>query len=296
MSSQTGRGSDAPSSYTGQSTSSSSRYAGQGAAISAVRETILSGMSWSSIFGGAFAIAAISVALLALGSGIGLASVSPWGYAGSAVALTVGAMIWVMVTQWIAAACGGYLTGRLRARIEGVSTSEVAFRDTAHGFLAWAVATIFTVYAFASTAASMGSIGAQAANSTPPAAGSAVDPTDYYVDTLFRGNNPAVMIPESTRVEAKRILLRDMSNGLFAASDKAYVAQLISARAGIPPVDASRRVDAVMADMTAQADKARQAAEAFAFFTFLAMLIGAVLACWGASYGGRERDAAEVRA
>ena len=37
---------------------------------------------------------------------------------------------------------GGYVAGRLRTRWVGVHTHEIFFRDTAHGFLAWALATV----------------------------------------------------------------------------------------------------------------------------------------------------------
>ena len=47
-------------------------------------------------------------------------------------------------TQLAASGMGGYLAGRLRTKWAGIHTDEVYFRDTAHGFLAWAVATLLT--------------------------------------------------------------------------------------------------------------------------------------------------------
>ena len=43
-----------------------------------------------------------------------------------------------------ASGVGGYLAGRLRVRWRDTDVDEVHFRDTAHGLLTWAVATLFT--------------------------------------------------------------------------------------------------------------------------------------------------------
>jgi hypothetical protein len=78
-----------------------------------------------------------------LGSAFGLASVSPWPGAGAKPStFTIGAGVWMVITQWLSAALGGYVAGRLRVRWHGLHTDEVFFRDTAHGFLTWATATV----------------------------------------------------------------------------------------------------------------------------------------------------------
>src|SRR5690349_18596371 len=100
-------------------------------------ESAISAVSWPAIVAGAFAIAAVGLILLALGSGLGLSSVSPWPSSGpSATTFGVYAAVWLIIVQWVSAAVGGYLTGRLRTKWVGVHTDEVYFRDTAHGFLA----------------------------------------------------------------------------------------------------------------------------------------------------------------
>ena len=50
--------------------------------------------------------------------------------------------IWLIVTQWVAFALGGYMAGRLRVRWASLHTDEVFFRDTAHGLLTWAISTV----------------------------------------------------------------------------------------------------------------------------------------------------------
>ncbi|WP_395397747.1 hypothetical protein [Novosphingobium sp. BL-8A] len=102
-----------------------------------------SAMSWSAIFGGTVGAIAITLSLLALGSALGLATISPWpGLGAKASTFAIGTGIWLIVTQWLSALTGGYLSGRLRTRWTGLHTDEVFFRDTAHGFLAWATATV----------------------------------------------------------------------------------------------------------------------------------------------------------
>jgi hypothetical protein len=87
----------------------------------------------------------------------------------------------------IASTFGGYITGRLRHAWEDVNIHE-RFRDTAHGFVTWAFATVLTAtvlagagshllaaaWAVAIPAAGVGA--AQAANSCG----------DVYVDRLLR--------------------------------------------------------------------------------------------------------------
>lgn len=104
--------------------------------------------------GGAFVAAALSVALLALGAGLGLSSVSLWSHAGIAAStIGKGAIIWLILAQIIASAMGGYLAGRLRTKWATIHTDEVYFRDTAHGFLVWAEGLVITVYFLASASA-----------------------------------------------------------------------------------------------------------------------------------------------
>jgi hypothetical protein len=100
-------------------------------------------VSWPAIIAGAFVAVAVSLVLLTLGGGLGFAAISPWpGRGVSATTLAVTSAIWLIVTQWLSAAFGGYVAGRLRTRWIGTHTHEVFFRDTAHGLITWAVATV----------------------------------------------------------------------------------------------------------------------------------------------------------
>ena len=79
--------------------------------------------SWSAIIAGAFVAAAVSLILLALGSGLGFALISPWD--GQGVTLTtfaVSTAIWFIIMQWVSSALGGYIAGRLRTRWPGTAS------------------------------------------------------------------------------------------------------------------------------------------------------------------------------
>jgi hypothetical protein len=122
-----------------------------------------SAASWPAILAGAFVAIATSLVLFALGSGFGLALVSPWpGRGVSATGFTVNAAIWLIVTQWLSAALGGYIAGRLRTKWVGTHTHEVFFRDTAHGLITWSVATVVVALLLAGSVASMIGGGARA--------------------------------------------------------------------------------------------------------------------------------------
>ena len=109
-------------------------------------ESSSAAVEWGAITAGAVAAVGVTLILVTLGSGIGLANVSPWSFANpSPLAFGISAGLWLIITQWLASAFGGYFTGRLRTKWVGIRTNEIAFRDSAHGFLAWALATLIVV-------------------------------------------------------------------------------------------------------------------------------------------------------
>lgn len=269
-------------------------------------ESPVSAISWAAIFGGAVAAASATVILVALGSGLGLASISPWPNAGaSAVTFSIGVGIWLIIVQWVSSGLGGFITGRLRTKWVGTHTHEVFFRDTAHGFLTWAVASVIGALLLASAASSAIGTGtraaATAASGAAQGAGSAAQQAqthDYDLDTLFRGEKPemAASDPE-VRGETTRILAIGLRNGDVPATDRSYLAQLVADRTGVSQADAQKRVDDAVAAEKAAETKARQAADlarkstsAVAFFTALSMVIGAFIASVASAFGGSLRD------
>ncbi|WP_460135657.1 hypothetical protein [Pseudomonas sp. S1_E04] len=272
-----------------------------------------SGVSWGAIFAGAAAAAALSLILVLLGFGLGFSAVSPWADSGiSAKGLGISTIVWLAFTQIVASGLGGYIAGRLRVKWAGMHGDEVYFRDTAHGFLAWAVATLVTATLVVGSVSSVVGGGVQAgasvASGAAQAAGTAAqgvkgDDFGYYVDSLFRDDRPVAVSDDAAHGVVARIFARTLSNdGQLAAQDRAYLAQLISQRTNLSQADAEARIDKVYGDARKAVEdaklKARQAADTAAkvaaytsLWTFVALLIGAFFASFAATFGGRRRDA-----
>ena len=284
-------------------------------------ESSSSAVNWGPVIAGAFAASALTFILMVLGSGLGLTMVSPWsGQSAGAVTFAASAAVWLVVVQWLSSGVGGYLTGRLRTKWVDVHTDETFFRDTAHGLLAWALATLLVVGIMGSAISSLVGAGTQAVATvaagaaTGGAAGAAgaagadtgtstEGATSYFVDSLFRPTDPARLAAPGTEgnaaaaSEASRILINSAAAGQISDPDRDYLARLIAARAGIPEEEARTRIETVMAQVnqakvTAQeaADTARKGAATFALVTALSMLIGAFIAAVAAAIGGRQRD------
>ena len=196
-----------------------------------VDEAPVSAVSWPAIVGGAFVAAAMGLILLSLGSGLGLSAISPWSNSGiSSKTLGIAGAIWLLAMQAIAGALGGYVAGRLRTKWVAVHTEEVYFRDTAHGFLAWAVAVVISAGLLASAAAALVGAGAGVAGTGLAAAGAVAATTStempaarqqpepngvaYYVDALFRTAHSSGASSEvPTSMEAGRIVAAALSKG-----------------------------------------------------------------------------------
>ncbi len=175
----------------------------------APEESRSSGVSWGAVIGGAFVVAAFYLIMLALGAGFGLSAVSPWASFGvSASAFGAAAIIWLILSEVIASALGGYLTGRLRTKWSLIHNDEVFFRDTANGFLAWAVALVVSAAFLTSAAASMaGNVAEARGTEGVSSANSVLDPNAYYADALFRSDRQEPVSKDpSAQAEAGRIL------------------------------------------------------------------------------------------
>ncbi|MGA8586192.1 MAG: hypothetical protein WB715_20575 [Roseiarcus sp.] len=276
-------------------------------------------VSWGAIIAGAVVASALSLALLMLGAGIGLVSVSPWSNNNvSVTTFGILAAAWFIAVQLFASGVGGYLAGRLRTRWVSVHTDEVYFRDTAHGLIVWGVGAIVTAWLLTSGAASVVSGAAHAGGSALEAAGTAVggpaaqaagqaassegSSAAYFTDMLFRTDHPDTSGDAgAARAEVGRILVTDALSGEMPAADKAYVAQVVAARTGLSQADADKRVSEVVEQAKnakekaidtakAAADAARKTGVYVALWAFISLLIGAFSASFMATVGGRVRD------
>jgi hypothetical protein len=251
-------------------------------------EARASAVTWGAVFAGAFAAGALSLILMALGTGIGLSALSPWPNA-NASRVGYGAIAWLILVQIAASAVGGYLAGRLRTKWVAVHTHEVYFRDTAHGFLVWAVSLVITSMFFASFATSIAAADrARAVSSaeTPSVAGN-----QYFVDMLFRTDNPKADTNDvPLRSQAGFILANAMRQPEMSTTDKNYLTHLVAAGTGMPEADAERRVAETVTAERQAADEVRKAVAHSLYWIFVALLIGAFTASWFATIGGRLRD------
>jgi hypothetical protein len=270
-------------------------------------ESGTSAVAWGAIVAGAVVASALSLALLMLGAGIGLVSVSPWSTNNvSVTTFGILAAAWFIAVQLFASGVGGYLAGRLRTRSVSVHTDEVYFRDTAHGLIVWSVGAIVTAWLLASGAASVVSGAAHAGGSALEAAGHAVSSEGssaaYFTDMLFRADHPDTSGDSAeARAEVGRILTTDALSGEMPAADRTYVAQVIAACTGLSRADAEKRVSDVVeqaknaknnaiAAAKTVADAARKTGVYVALWAFISLLIGAFSASYMATVGGRVRD------
>lgn len=280
-------------------------------------ESNRSAVSWAAVIAGAVIAAALTLTLVTGGSGLGFLAVSPWQNDGaSGTTLAVGTIVWLFLTQIIAYGIAGYVAGRLRTKWTDVRNDEIYFRDTAHGFLVWALSSIVGIILLGSVAASIVSgttktsatlVGA-GAGAASAAAGPAilnndeVFSLDYYTDTLLRSKNPGqVDYQKDNRKEVTTILTRSIFQGELSKEDENYLISVIAQRADITEAEARARLQQIstqakqaVAKLETQAreaaDEARKAAAIFALWAFASLLLGAFVASFAATIGGRARD------
>jgi hypothetical protein len=239
-----------------------------------------SAVSWGAVFAGAVGAAVLSLVLFVLGTGLGLAAVSPWAHDGTAARASVSGIVWITVVQLLASALGGYLAGRLRTRWINIHTHEVYFRDTAHGFLAWSVSTLLMATLLSSAVGGVLSTGLKADG-----------PLGYSVDSLLRAepgrHAEADMAPEVTRIFAHAV-----QSGELAPSDSQYLGHVVAANTGTSQSEGERRVTEAFRQLKQTLDDARKASAWLALWLVVSLFIGAFIASFTATFGGRLRDSA----
>lgn len=154
-----------------------------------------SGLSWSAVIAGAVTAIAVSFIVIALGSGIGMAVVSPYSYSSpSATTMTVIGALWLVFAQAVGFAVGGYVAGRLRRTPTPLHSDEVMFRDGANGLVVWAIGVFITAIVLvtainkvenAAANTAIGTLAVGTAGATAMGQGPSVN---YFTDTLLRSN------------------------------------------------------------------------------------------------------------
>jgi hypothetical protein len=282
--------------------------------VAEIEEEHATAASWGAIVAGAVAACAVTLLLLVFGVGIGFTMISPWGGEGaSTTTMAIASGIYLIVVALIASTIGGYLTGRLRRRWIATHQDEAYFRDSAHGFVSWALATLISATVLGSAIAHVMS-GAAAFAPAPNNATTLAfaNPIDDYVDTLLRpqptptapamSNAPATTPAPltsfnenrnvtTTRAEFSRLLAATMRrNGVLTNGERIYLAQTVATRTGLSQADADKRVSEVIDQAKIAADQARNTITTLALWLAAAMLAGALAASLAATEGGMLRD------
>jgi len=257
-------------------------------------------ISWPAVLAGATVAAAFSLMMLALGSGLGFSTFSPWStHTVDTLRGATFAGIFLAATAMLASALGGYVTGRLRRLWSGVHSDEVMFRDQAHGLVTWAVATIVAACLLGSATTTL--IGGAAKEATRNAAASQASVGAYpdLTDRLFQYDRLKAPSPGATtafgrpfevdRATADRLLAVAATRPL-TTEEHENLAGIIASRTGLAAADAEARATAMENDARNAADIARRVAMRLAFWTVAAMLLGALSSCLAAWEGGALRD------
>jgi hypothetical protein len=263
-------------------------------------------VSWRAVLAGSTLSLAITLILLAFGIGMGFSVVSPWANSGvSATTFTLAGGIYLIVVAMLSSTIGGYLAGRMRSQWRTVHEHERYFRDTAHGVLVWALATIVSAAVLGGATTNLLS-GASAG--LAPVTGSAARSSSsaIYVDNLLR-TDPTAPAPansptsataaasgtdmNATRGEINRIIVPSMRKGSSVSiSDRAYLAKVVSTRTGLSQADAEQRVNQVITQAKTKADDARKSVAKFSIWLAASMLAGALSAALAAVEGGNLRN------
>jgi hypothetical protein len=202
-----------------------------------------------------------------------------------------------------------------------VHTDEVYFRDTAHGFLAWAVASLATAILLSSVVGSIvrggASLAGSVATTAAATAGSAVAGSQtakplnedgslgYFLDSLFRtagstapnagGRGPINAAnpdrtPGAAAPEIARIFANSIQKGSLPAEDLSYVGQVIAQRTGLTQQEAEKhasdiysRVQAKMRDAEIAAKDAADKARKASAYAALWLFISLLIGAFVAS-------------
>jgi hypothetical protein len=281
-------------------------------------QSTLSAVAWGAVLAGAATASSLWMILMILGTGLGLSSIPQWLSADISTGTVGVAAIARLVFSTIAASgLGGYIAGRLHTRWLGVPRDEVWFRDTAHGFLAWAVSALVTATLLTAMIGSVVSDGMEAgaayAETAPGAELTAVrasgggtsDRLTYYIDTLYRTDTtdgPRFAPSAAVTAEVARVFTNALQLGSLPATDIRYLGTTVAEQTGLSQDDAQTRVADTFGQLQSRigeldvnertlAEQARKAAATATIWLFIALLSGAFLASLMAIFGGRQRDA-----
>ena len=247
-------------------------------------------IDWPAIIAGAVIAVAVAGLFASFGAALGFTAISAEPGKGSLSVAGILTVLWLVITLVASYWIGGYITGRMRRRVDKASADEVTVRDGINGLVVWGVAIIVgamlvsnvvssTVSAAGSVAGTVaqtaGSALGGAAQGALSAAGAAMpdtgmtNPMSFVTDTLLRpaSPNPATSNPADIARQASGILANVVSTGEISDADRAYLVSAAAAQTGLTEPEVTARVDSAVkaaqdarAKATELADQAKQTA------------------------------------
>lgn len=250
------------------------------------------GISWASVLAGAAVSLSLTLIMLTLGTGFGLSMVSPWAGAGvSATTFKISTGLYLIVVAMISSSLGGYIAGRLRYGWATAHQDEVYFRDTAHGFVTWAVASLIGALLLGSAVSGLVGSATMGAAQGAAAATAQAGPMDGYVDRLLRPGTATNADGTDVRPEVTRLLTSSFRNGgSVSTGDQQYVARVVASKTGLSQAEAEQRTNEIVTQAKNDLDTARKAAAQLAFWLTASLFVGAFCASLAATEGGGLRD------
>ena len=173
---------------------------------------------------------------------LGLSAISPWRIPAcrQPPSRLAPASISASLLSWLRP--WGISGGRLRTKWTAPNTNEMFFRDTAHGFIAWAFATVLSAGVLGTATTHFWVVRSQCGGGAGAQAAPNINPAEIYVDRLFRAEaaaQPGTVLSRTAgnadAVRAETLRLRTSGfrdNGFFRVEDRTYLARLVAARTG----------------------------------------------------------------
>ena len=265
--------------------------------VVAENRAALQDVQWSPTIVGAIVAAALASVLhsFAFAIGLGVASTSPT-WRDASIGLILLSALYLFLVAFVSYGVGGYLAGRLRRRLSAGTPDEAEYGDGLHGIVAWAIATLLAGLLVLGAAQAASHLAAPAGGQS--GAGTSVAGENiiaFDLDRLFRSERPSAGDISYARAEAARILLTTASHQGMQDDDRAALVRLVSARTGLAPAEADRRVNDVATRARDDINRDRRSAVLIAFAAGVAALLGAAVAWAAACAGGRDRDGTTPR-
>jgi hypothetical protein len=275
-------------------------------------------VSWGAVFAGGVVAVAIGAMLSILGVAIGASTVNAThGSTPDGQTFGIAGGIWLLVSNLIGLAVGGYVAARLSGSADGTDT-------TLHGLAVWAIGYLLSAVLLGNIIAGTASTAVQGASSVlggvmqgagqaaQGAAQAASGPANQALQQVNpqqlveraqqglrgTGGDPAQMTSDQRNAEIAQLLTRRVTDGSLPPPDRDRLTRLVAAEYNIPQDEAQRRLTEVEQQATATAQqaeqRAREAADAAAtagavaaYWAFAALLLGAAAAVLGARIGTR---------